>query len=109
MSDTSVVPDSLRTEATHWNHLAGPLNALATQISATQLHGSAFCVGSVLVDLVAADLATSYERLRSELISSVLKGSTEFDQIAAVLRRIADMYDNNENVNAKSLRDIYGD
>jgi hypothetical protein len=108
MSDITVVTDALRDEARHWNGLAHPLDRLASDIGALHLGLAAFAVGSGPVDATAGGLQEAYERFRSDLTTSVLRGSTEFDQVAAALRRIADRYDNDDDVTALSLRDIYG-
>lgn len=108
MSDITVVTDALRDEATHWNALADPLGRLAGDVGQLHLGLAAFAVGSGPVDATATGLQEIYERFRTDLTTSVLRGSTEFDQLATALRRIADRYDNDEDVNAMSLHDIYG-
>jgi uncharacterized protein YukE len=103
MSEVTVVTEAVRSEAQKWRRLADQVQPIKTAVDDAGLDVSAFFIG----DANAAMHAAVYRQYK-EFISSVLAGGvTEFEQIGGALDRIADAYDNADQIVSLDFNKIY--
>jgi hypothetical protein len=109
--DFEVVSRKLREEAALWDRRADDTQPIVRAVQDAGLSPAAFFVGDLatLVPGTANALlqAHHYEEFRAFMERTLQGALTEFGQIGATLRKIADEYERTESVNEIDLDKIY--
>ncbi|MGX1612691.1 hypothetical protein ACWIF8_02225 [Micromonospora chalcea] len=103
MKDLEVITDALRDEGKKWLAMSDSIAEVKTAAEQLHLEPSAFFIGDASVVLHAG----SYRDFHSFMVRILNGAVTEFDQIGAALRRIADEYDRADEVISLDLDKIY--
>ncbi|MFI7336211.1 hypothetical protein [Micromonospora aurantiaca (nom. illeg.)] len=103
MKDLEVITDALRDEGKKWLAMSDSIAAVKTAAEQLHLEPSAFFIGDASVVLHAG----SYRDFHTFMVRILNGAVTEFDQIGATLRRIADEYDRADEVISLDLDKIY--
>ncbi|MGV9764761.1 hypothetical protein [Micromonospora tulbaghiae] len=103
MKDLEVITDALRDEGKKWLAMSDSIAAVKTAAEQLHLEPSAFFIGDASVILHAG----SYRDFHTFMVRILNGAVTEFDQIGAALRRIADEYDRADEVVSLDLDKIY--
>lgn len=103
MKDLEVITDALRDEGKKWLAMSDSIAAVKTAAEQLHLEPSAFFIGDASVVLHAV----SYRDFHTFMVRILSGAVTEFDQIGAALRRIADEYDRADEVVSLDLDKIY--
>ncbi|NED50942.1 hypothetical protein G3I24_08465 [Micromonospora aurantiaca] len=103
MKDLEVITDALRDEGKKWLAMSDSIAEVKTAADQLHLEPSAFFIGDASVVLHAG----SYRDFHSFMVRILNGAVTEFDQIGAALRRIADEYDRADEVISLDLDKIY--
>ncbi|MFF0876501.1 MULTISPECIES: hypothetical protein [Micromonospora] len=103
MKDLEVITDALRDEGKKWLAMSDSIAAVKTAAEQLHLEPSAFFIGDASVVLHAG----SYRDFHTFMVRILNGAVTEFDQIGAALRRIADEYDRADEVISLDLDKIY--
>lgn len=111
MAGYKVVTDALREEAKLWRDRSDRTLPIVEAVRNTYLTTSSFFVGdpkTLATQWVNADiLAAEYEECRAFVEKILNAAATEFEQISIVLRRIADDYEEAEEVTEIDLNQAY--
>ncbi|MEU4593696.1 MULTISPECIES: hypothetical protein [Micromonospora] len=103
MKDLEVITDALRDEGKKWLAMSDSIAEVKTAAEQLHLEPSAFFIGDASVVLHAG----SYRDFHTFMVRILNGAVTEFDQIGAALRRIADEYDRADEVTSLDLDKIY--
>ncbi|MBC9006780.1 MULTISPECIES: hypothetical protein [Micromonospora] len=103
MKDLEVITDALRDEGKKWLAMSDSIAEVKTAAEQLHLEPSAFFIGDASVVLHAG----SYRDFHTFMVRILNGAVTEFDQIGAALRRIADEYDRADEVISLDLDKIY--
>ncbi|MEV4691340.1 hypothetical protein AB0K27_09490 [Micromonospora echinospora] len=103
MKDLEVITDALRDEGKKWLAMSDSIAAVKTAAEQLHLEPSAFFIGDASLVLHAV----SYRDFHTFMVRILNGAVTEFDQIGAALRRIADEYDRADEVISLDLDKIY--
>lgn len=103
MKDLEVITDALRDEGKKWLAMSDSIAEVKTAAEQLHLEPSAFFIGDASVVLHAG----SYRDFHTFMVRILNGAVTEFDQIGAALRRIADEYDRADEVVSLDLDKIY--
>ena len=103
MKDLEVITDALHDEGKKWLAMSDSIAAVKTAAEQLHLEPSAFFIGDASVVLHAG----SYRDFHTFMVRILNGAVTEFDQIGAALRRIADEYDRADEVVSLDLDKIY--
>jgi len=101
--ELSVVLSALRDEARKWQGLSDTIEPVKTVVDGLHLAPSAFFIGdaNVLVHSAAYDGFQTF-------VATILGGAvTEFEQLGTALNKIADIYDEADQVIAVDLNHVY--
>ena len=103
MAEVTVITSAVRDEAKKWRDLSDKVAPIKSTTDGLTLSLSAFFIGDVNAGLHAQ----AYEGFRS-FMSTMLAGAiAEFEQVGAALDKIADAYDNSDQIVALDLNKIY--
>jgi hypothetical protein len=103
MAEVEVITSALRNEATKWRDLSDQVEPIKSAVDGLTLNAMAFYVG----DLNAGPHAVYYESYRSFMARILGQAQVEFEQVGDALTRIADAYDEADEVAELNLNDIY--
>ncbi|MEU0962639.1 hypothetical protein ACIBSS_30850 [Micromonospora aurantiaca] len=103
MKDLEVITDALRDEGKKWLAMSDSIAEVKTAAEQLHLEPSTFFIGDASVVLHAG----SYRDFHTFMVRILNGAVTEFDQIGAALRRIADEYDRADEVISLDLDKIY--
>ena len=103
MKDLEVITDALRDEGKKWLAMSDSIAEVKTAAEQLHLEPSAFFIGDASVVLHAG----AYRDFHTFMVRIFNGAVTEFDQIGAALRRIADEYDRADEVISLDLDKIY--
>ncbi|MFD6262685.1 hypothetical protein ACFWFK_16255 [Micromonospora chalcea] len=103
MKDLEVITDALRDEGKKWLAMSDSIAEVKTAAEQLHLEPSAFFIGDASVVLHTV----SYRDFHTFMVRILNGAVTEFDQIGAALRRIADEYDRADEVISLDLDKIY--
>ncbi|WP_089156000.1 hypothetical protein [Micromonospora sp. NBS 11-29] len=103
MKDLEVITDALRDEGNKWLAMSDSIAGIKTAAEQLHLEPSAFFIGDASVVLHAG----SYRDFHTFMVRILAGAVTEFNQVAAALRRIADEYDSPDEVISLDLDKIY--
>ena len=103
MKDLEVITDALRDEGKKWLAMSDSIAEVKTAAEQLHLEPSAFFIGDASVVLHAG----SYRDFHTFMVRILNGAVTEFDQIGAALRGIADEYDRADEVISLDLDKIY--
>ncbi len=100
----TVTTSALREESKKWIDLADKLEPIANAAKELTLGPMAFFAGPS-PDFAAHHKA--YVSFQSKMVKILGEGVTEFEQLATVLGRIADNYDETDEQSAQDLDKVY--
>jgi len=103
MSEVTVITSAVRDEAKKWRDLSGKMAPVKSTVDGMTLSTSAFFIG----DLNAVPHAQAYEGFRSFMATVLGGGVTEFEQVGDALDKIADAYDDRDQIVSLDLNKIY--
>lgn len=96
----AVALEALRDDADRWAKGGEDLRAAQAAIRAAAVDSEAFSG-------LGADMARAYAALHARIAGLVTDATTNYDAVAAALRRSADTYEKEERANVHRLRGIY--
>ncbi|WP_341720635.1 hypothetical protein QQG74_13570 [Micromonospora sp. FIMYZ51] len=103
MEEVTVITEAVRDEGGKWLRLSDRVEAVKTVADQLHLDASAFFIGDANVALHSA----AYRDFHSFMVGILGGAVTEFEQIGAALRQIADEYDRADAVISLDLNQIY--
>ncbi|MEV4196888.1 hypothetical protein [Micromonospora globbae] len=103
MKELVVITDALRDEGGKWIELSDRVAAIKTAAAELTLDPSAFFIG----DANTAIHAIAYRDFHTFMVTVLGGAVTEFEQVGAALRRIADEYDRADEMISLDLNEIY--
>lgn len=114
MSEKTVEVEAIRAEAKKWTHVADRMSGIDDKVKDLELDGSAFLVPTTAVALIAGledayMMHSAYASFHSHVHRLTGEATTEFDRMNKALLRIADAYEQNEDMNTKNFNDFYRD
>jgi len=101
--ELDVVTDALRVESSKWHRLSDSMMSVKLAAERLTLAPTAFYIGQASGDVHSA----AYDEFHAFLTRVLGEAATEFDEIGAVLRDLADRYDEADAVIALDLNDVY--
>lgn len=96
-------PEAIRNEASKWMDLADRMSIVRAGAEGLGLAPSAFFIGN----LSEAVHHPAYDDFLGRVVTRLSGGEAEFELIGTNLRRIADNYEDGEDMNRRSLDEIY--
>lgn len=96
-------PEAIRKEASKWDALADRMSGARADAEGLELGVTAFFIGNY----TEAVNYPAYKDFLGRVVTRLSGGEDEFALIATNLRRIADRYEDGEDLNRKSLDEVY--
>ncbi|MEU7923264.1 hypothetical protein [Micromonospora zamorensis] len=103
MDELNVITDALRTEGGKWLQLSDSVAAIKGATERLSLDASAFYIG----DANAGVHSAAYRDFQAFMVGILTGAATEFEQFGEALRRVADAYDQADEVISLDLNTIY--
>ncbi|MFI6273129.1 hypothetical protein [Micromonospora zamorensis] len=103
MDELNVITDALRTEGGKWLQLSDSATAIKGAAERLSLDASAFYIG----DANAGVHSAAYRDFHAFMVAIFAGAATEFEQVGEALRRVADAYDQADEVISLDLNTIY--
>jgi hypothetical protein len=104
MAEVTVITAAVRAEAKKWQELSDKAAPIKAAVDGLTLSASAFFIGEDWTPTVHAEAYQGFQHFMAGILAG---GVAEFDQLGAALNKIADAYDNADDVVELDLNDIY--
>lgn len=101
--ELNVVLSALRDEARKWQGLSDTVTPIKTVVEGLHLGPSAFFIGDASVVVHSQ----AYNGFQSFMVTILGGAVTEFDQLGSALNKIADIYDEADQLIALDLNEVY--
>ena len=105
-NQVTIVTEAVRAEGRRWGPLADELAKVASTVDSRSLFVTAFWIGKP-GDFDGTIAFETYKLRRESILRSLRAGVTEFQQIADALKRIGDLYDQQDEIAALDVEAAY--
>ena len=102
--ELNVILSALHDEARKWQGLSDTIAPIKTVVEGLHLDPTAFFIG---MDANVAVHSAAYDGFQSFMVTILGGAVTEFDQLGTALNKIADIYDEADQVIAVDLNRVY--